>query len=115
MKFVKDGEATVKVLEVPKEGSTVATATVSPGMAKVIVNVGEEGVSQKPVKGLKLKGAHTIVGSYVQPVKGTDGRVARLSVKEGLWEDRRGHKIDGGERRRDEVRAKRRSEERSKK
>ena len=80
-------------------------------MAKVILNVGEGGLGDKPVKGLRVKGAHTIVGPYVLPVKGTDGKEAKIKVAEGLWEDRRGHKIDGGERRRAEVRAKRRSEE----
>lgn len=66
----------------------------------------------KPVKGLKVLGAHTVSGSHVELVKGTMGRVGRITVKEGLWEQRRGHKIDGGERRKAEVRAKRRSEER---
>lgn len=66
----------------------------------------------KPVKGLKVLGAHTISGSHVELVKGTMGRVGRIKVQEGLWEQRRGHKIDGGERRKAEVRAKRRSEER---
>ncbi|PBP25160.1 hypothetical protein BUE80_DR004031, partial [Diplocarpon rosae] len=43
------------------------------------------------------------------PLKG--GKTAKLEVKEGLWEDRRGHKIDGGERRQAEVRAKKRGEQ----
>jgi hypothetical protein len=64
----------------------------------------------EPVKGLHIKGAQTIVGPHVQPLKG--GEAAKVVVKEGLWEDRRGHKIDGGERRQAEVRAKRRGEER---
>jgi hypothetical protein len=63
-----------------------------------------------PVKGLHLKGAHTIVGPHVRPVKG--GKAAQIVVKEGLWEHRRGHKIDGGERRQAEIRAKKRGEER---
>jgi hypothetical protein len=37
---------------------------------------------------------------------------ARVTVTEGMWEDKRGHKVDGGERRRDEIRFKRRVAER---
>ena len=47
-------------------------------------------------------------------IKGTGGLKARVVVKEGLWEDKRGHKVDGGERRKAEVRSKRRAEERKK-
>jgi hypothetical protein len=43
-----------------------------------------------------------------------NGQKAQIKVKEGLWEERRGHKVDGGERRKAEVRFKRRSEERKK-
>jgi hypothetical protein len=96
--------------------NTNATATRTPGTRKMIVNVPPEaGPSEirpeqlKPIKGLKIVGSHTIVGPHVQPVKG--GWAAKVVVKEGLWEERRGHKIDGGERRKAEVRAKRRSEE----
>jgi hypothetical protein len=32
-------------------------------------------------------------------------------MQEGIWEIRRGHKVDGGERRKAEVRAKRRAAE----
>lgn len=119
---VVDGAAHLRVIEVPKAVSgvavsTIATATRTPGTSKVIVNLPPDAeVSEmppeklKPIKGVKLVGAHTIVGPHVQPVKG--GNTAKVVVKEGLWEERRGHKIDGGERRKAEVRAKRRSEER---
>ena len=63
------------------------------------------------VAGLKLVQANVIGGTGVEPVKGHQG-VARLKVKEGLWEQKRGHKVDGGERRRAEVRYKRRAQER---
>jgi len=66
----------------------------------------------KAIRGLRVKGAFTITGPYVEPIRGTRGRVATLAVKEGMWEDRRGHKVDGGERRKAEVRYKRRAEER---
>lgn len=99
--------------------SPSATATESPWKKKVIVNLptGSSSIEKaaeemKPVSGVKVLGAHTIVGPYIEPVKGTNGSVARIRVKEGMWEERRGHKIDGGERRKAEVRAKRRAEER---
>ncbi|KAK4500353.1 hypothetical protein PRZ48_008542 [Zasmidium cellare] len=65
----------------------------------------------KPIEGFKIVQGNTIGGTGVEYVKGHTG-VARLRVQDGLWEQRRGHKVDGGERRRAAVRAKRRSEER---
>ncbi|KAI0914110.1 IGR protein motif-domain-containing protein [Ustulina deusta] len=62
------------------------------------------------VQGYHVKGAKDIVGPYALPLKDSEG--ARITVTEGMWEDRRGHKIDGGERRRTEVRYKRRIAER---
>lgn len=63
------------------------------------------------IQGVKIVHSNTIAGTGVEPVKGHQG-VARLQVKEGLWEQRRGHKVDGGERRKAEVRSKRRAAER---
>ena len=63
------------------------------------------------VQGVVVKGAKTIKGSYVEPVKGSGGLRARIRLQEGIWEIRRGHKVDGGERRKAEVRAKRRAAE----
>jgi putative component of toxin-antitoxin plasmid stabilization module len=115
-KFVKDGVAELRVAEIPVSGHRSATATLSPGKRKIVVNVAAGGSASGnllekcvPVKGIQIKGAHTIVGPHVQPVKGGNG--ARIVIKEGLWEERRGHKIDGGERRQAEVRAKKRGEE----
>lgn len=119
-----DGAAQLQVVEVPKADfrentNTKATATMSLGTRKIVANMppGKEPSDippeeLKPIKGLKIKGSHTITGPHVQPVKGAGGRLAKIVLKEGLWEDRRGHKIDGGERRQAEVRAKRRGEER---
>ena len=56
-----------------------------------------------------LQGSN-ISGHGVQAVKGHQG-LAVLKVQEGLWEQKRGHKVDGGERRKAEVRAKRRAAE----
>lgn len=125
LKEVTDGSAEVKVTAVPtatnsgtREHGTI-TAAGAPAGRKVVVNVppgapapilpAEEVI---PVKGLRVRGAHTIVGPHVELVEGTRGMVGRIKIKAGLWEQRRGHKVDGGERRKAEVRAKRRSEER---
>lgn len=62
------------------------------------------------VRGFRVQGAKTIVGPYALPLKSGEG--ARIAITEGMWEDRRGHKIDGGERRRTEVRYKKRIAER---
>lgn len=62
------------------------------------------------VRGYVVKGANTIVGPYALPLADKQG--AKITVTEGMWEDRQGHKIDGGERRRTEVRYKKRIAER---
>lgn len=116
---MENGVAQLRVVETPVAGDA-ATGSLALGIRKMVVNVAAgssatldtptEGKKLVPVKGVHIKRAHTIVGPHVQPLKG--GRAAKIEVKEGLWEDRRGHKIDGGERRQAEVRAKRRGEER---
>ncbi|KAG8666400.1 telomere length regulation protein [Fusarium poae] len=60
--------------------------------------------------GYKVVGAQTIAGPYARPLPGASGVVVK--VTEGMWEDRQGRKIDGGERRRAETRFKKRSAER---
>ena len=117
MKEVKDSVAHVRVVEVPREESTGTSA--GPGaMRKVIVNVTPDRPVNdlrlqrlEPVRGLKVLGARKISGPFVEPVKGTGGSVATLKVQEGMWEQRRGHKVDGGERRKVQVRRKRKLEE----
>lgn len=111
-KYVEDGKAEVRIAEV-----SAASDHGLPRQQKVVVNVPAGGSVQEipaeqliPVKGLSIRGAHTIVGPHVLPLKGSKG--ARIVVQEGLWEERRGRKIDGGERRSAEVQAKRRGEER---
>lgn len=125
---VADGVAELAVVEAPvapnpalgnsiSPRSAAATATHNPGTRTVVVNVpaGEPastvGDRVRAVSGVLVKGAKTIKGSYVEPVKGSEGLRARIRLQEGMWEDRRGHKVDGGERRRAEVRAKRRAAE----
>ncbi|KAH9860546.1 hypothetical protein J1614_011877 [Plenodomus biglobosus] len=128
-KHVVDGVAELKIVEAPVEpnphlGNTIsprsamATATHDPGTRRFVVNlpVGAEApvepVEKLPkVQGVIIKGVRTIKGSFVEPVKGSNGLRARIRLQEGVWEIRRGHKVDGGERRKAEVRAKRRAAE----
>jgi hypothetical protein len=128
-KHVQDGVAELKVVEAlvhpnPQLGNTISprsavtTATHDPGTRKFVANVPVgaeapvESVETLPkVQGVILKGAKTIKGSFVEPVKGSGGLKARIRLQEGIWEVRRGHKVDGGERRKAEVRAKRRAAE----
>ena len=142
MEHVKDGKAELRIVEVPSErpGDQMATLTKDPGMRKVVINTaptlpsqqalaegkdGEEDTSAtatapparvdaseaRPVANVKIHHGTSIGGKGVQLVKGHQG-LALLKVQEGLWEQRRGHKVDGGERRRAMVRAKRRVQER---
>lgn len=126
MTNVKDGEAELRVVEVPApkaaaipNASTTGTATGLLRMKKMIVNEPEEALKEKrdyrklkAVEGMKVLGAKSIVGPYVQPVKGTRGSVATIKIQEGMWEVRRGVKVDGGERRKVQVRRKRLLQER---
>ncbi|GAM88780.1 hypothetical protein ANO11243_068140 [Dothideomycetidae sp. 11243] len=120
---VKDGVAELRVVEVADPSRETASLTHSAGKRRVVVNVlpdaAEEEVQKaiedveqgrsRTVQGVKIKQLHTIAGKHVKLLKGL-GR-AQLQVVEGLWEHKRGKKIDGGERRKAMVRAKRRAEE----
>ncbi|KAJ5122841.1 hypothetical protein N7448_003975 [Penicillium atrosanguineum] len=130
---VVDGVAHLQVVEVPSEFTpqekdqaakpTIASsATLTPGMKKAIVNLAPGVIEYKHSASAQLrKFAHMkihrgskIMGPFLQPVKGSHGSAATITVQEGMWEDKRGQKVDGGERRRVEVRAKKRLEERRK-
>lgn len=125
LRNVKDGGAELRVVElpvakaaIPKSRST-STAIGLQRTKRMIVNEPPEVIEKslslqqlKPVDGMKVVGLRTIVGPYVQPVKGTSGSVATIKVQEGMWEVRRGVKVDGGERRKLQVRRKRLLEER---
>ena len=117
-----DAVAQVRAVELPLQyklsDSNTDTPTGIPVKKKLVVNLPPEVLTQglrleqvKPIGGMKVVGAHTIVGPYIQPVKGTGGSVATIKVQEGMWEVKRGHKVDGGERRKVQVRRKRRLEE----
>lgn len=136
LKQVTNGMAELRIVQVPGTRSQTRRPTLmaAPGMTRVIANVpfqeestAEEGSTpsmeppanplappptMKPdevhrVSGVHIAKGNTIAGRGIEYVKGKIG-VARLRVSDGLWEQRRGHKVDGGERRRAEVRYKRR-------
>ncbi|KAH7318728.1 IGR protein motif-domain-containing protein [Stachybotrys elegans] len=107
-KYVKDGEALLKVAAPP--AGVISNA-------KWVVNVphGEDGGAKSAPslvrpKGYGVEGLRTITGPYATALPGNAGAVVK--VTEGMWEHKRGRKIDGGERRRDEIRFKKRSAER---
>lgn len=130
---VVDGVAQLRVVEVPDESKkqkadfgasamVASSATLTPGMKKAIVNMAPDAIEYKHAASAQVKKfAHMkihrgskIMGPFLQPIKGTHGSAATITVQEGMWEDKRGRKVDGGERRRVEVRAKKRLEERRK-
>ena len=120
LKYVTDGVAELRVCELPalpRENASAkdfASTSHTPGLTKLILNVpsgsktyrleqGQTTHDLKKPQGLKLKEGHIILGSYVQPMADASGSAATLKVTEGMWEDRRGHKVHGGERRRAET------------
>lgn len=142
LETVVDGMAQLRVVEVPtaeavKQPSLsssssssssgggpviTASATLSPNMKRVVVNLPPDATEYRhdPTKPLK-KFAHIkihhgsqIKGPYLKQLAGTNGSAALMQIQDGMWEDKLGHKVDGGERRQAEIRAKKRSEERRK-
>lgn len=106
---VKDGAALLKVATPP--ASVVSDS-------RWVVNVpqaDEQGATvsadnlPRPT-GYTVRGLKSIAGPYAKVLPGEEGAVVK--VTEGMWEQRRGRKIDGGERRQAEVRFKKRSAER---
>lgn len=129
LEHVVDGVAQLRVVEIlasskdAKDGSSGSSPTTfAPKMKKAIVNLAPDAtqythqVSEalKKFAHMKIHRGNKIMGPFLQPIKGSHGTAATITVQEGMWEDKRGHKVDGGERRRVEVRAKKRLEERSK-
>lgn len=105
--FVKDGEAVLRTALPPAEEAK---------QTKFVVNVPHPDAEEaEPPKllprpfGYTVRGEKTIAGPFAIPLAKSG---ASVKVTEGMWEDRRGRKIDGGERRRAEVRFKKRSAER---
>ncbi|KAG6289024.1 hypothetical protein E4U09_005230 [Claviceps aff. purpurea] len=100
---VEDGQALLKVATPP--ASVISDA-------KWVVNVPSDPDKVAALKtlprplGYKVVGLKSIRGPYALPLPGTAG--STVKVTEGMWEDRQSEKVDGGERRRAEVRFKRR-------
>ena len=130
---VVDGAAQLRVVEIPSDSENLpkshepsttlkSSATVSQGMTRAIVNLPPDATEYhhdplKPVKRfarIRIHRGSMLKGSFLQPIKGTNGSAALITAREGMWEDRQGRKIAGGERRRDEVMTKKRREERRK-
>ncbi|KAI2608372.1 IGR protein motif-domain-containing protein [Hypoxylon fragiforme] len=108
LQHVVDGKADLKVLESYRDVAKPHKYVVNVPQGKRLKECGLEEISR--VNGYKVQGAKTIVGPYALPLQGGEG--VRVSITEGMWEDRRGHKIDGGERRQTEIRYKKRVAER---
>ena len=104
-KFVTDGEAHLKICDVPSNNEH-ASASHTPGFTRLVLNVpkdqtnidGDTTTLKKP-SGYALKNGTRIAGPFAIPIKGGDGDVAVVKVVEGMWEDKRGKKVFGGERR----------------
>ena len=125
LKYVKDGEAELRVVEVPASDAKPAApkgvdpAAIPRPVKRFVINqpAGIEESQWKfkypqSVKGMKIQGAGTIVGPFIRLLKGTRGCMAKIKVQEAMWEVKRGVKVDGGERRKVQVRRKRLLEER---
>jgi hypothetical protein len=120
--YVRDGEAILKVATPPPSALSDTKWVVNvpaefdpeappPKAAPKKTEDGEDTESYlvRP-NGYKVVGHKTIAGPYAKPLPGVSGVVVK--VTEGMWEDKQGRKIDGGERRRAETRFKKRSAER---
>lgn len=96
-----DGAAGCKcVVNVPPLPAAVAASSSTKLLPSTLV---------RPI-GYTISGLRTIKGPFARMLPGDDGAIVK--VTEGMWEDKRGRKIDGGERRRAMVRFKRRVAER---
>ncbi|KAK8137649.1 IGR protein domain-containing protein [Apiospora sp. TS-2023a] len=104
----EDGAAELRVLEHDADPTNPKRYVVNVPQGQTVKDTPLQDLSR--VVGYKVEGARTIVGPYAMQLKGGEG--ARVVVKEGMWEDKRGRKIDGGERRRTEVKYKKRIQER---
>lgn len=116
-KNVVDGIAELRVVQIPAPRRR-ATVTDDPKTKRIVINVPKDIASAElgqeeivPAKGYNVKGVSRMCGPHIQYVPGSQMQRAYLHAKEGLWEHRRGKKVDGGERRKAMVRAKRRAEE----
>lgn len=103
LQHVENGIAQLRVLEVEKDPLTRQKHVVNVPAGKSVEEIPRDELVK--VKGYKVRGARAIAGPYALPLKDSAG--SQITVTEGMWEDKRGHKVDGGERRRAEVRFRR--------
>ncbi|CAG9999906.1 unnamed protein product [Clonostachys byssicola] len=106
--FVKDGEAILRAATLQEKELSGSKFVVNVPHPDEEVETPAE-IFGRPL-GYVVRGAKSIAGPYATPLPGSTG--VSVKVTEGMWEDRRGRKIDGGERRRAEIRFKKRSAER---
>lgn len=107
IKHAQDGKAKLALEETEVAPLEIRRRVVNIPLDKKVDDVAEE--DKVRVGGYKARG-DAIAGPYALPLKGE--KAAVVSVAEGMWEHKRGRKIDGGERRRKEVRFKKHAEER---
>jgi len=107
LQHVEKGVAQLKILETEKDLFKTLRHVVNVPAGQKVKDIPRDQLVR--VKGFKVKGVRTISGPYALPAGYGS---ARIAVTEGMWEDRRGHKVDGGERRQAEIRFKRRVAER---
>ncbi|RDA90572.1 hypothetical protein CP533_2594 [Ophiocordyceps camponoti-saundersi (nom. inval.)] len=105
--YVEDGVAHLKVATAPWKAAVRCVVNVPPPS--------QETISTLPITlvrpmGYNIVGLRTIAGPFAQSLPNDGGAVVK--VTEGMWEDKRGHKVDGGERRQTYIRFKRRSQAR---
>lgn len=104
---MEDGKAKLAVIQTPKGLFEKKCRVVNIPMDKSLEEVKEE--ERVKVEGYKWV-RDTFAGPYVTQLKG--GKEAVVAAAEGMWEEKRGRKIDGGERRQAQVRFKKRVAER---
>ncbi|RDL41325.1 Uncharacterized protein BP5553_01304 [Venustampulla echinocandica] len=105
LKYVENGVAKLRVVKLSEPTGQEHDGRVSVKMNRMVVNVpasfgGPGSVLPEELvrpKGFRVKGAHEMKGPSARPAKGRLNYT--VEATEGMWEDKRGRKIDGGERR----------------
>ncbi|KAF3770708.1 hypothetical protein M406DRAFT_59615 [Cryphonectria parasitica EP155] len=98
IKHVQDGKAKLAVEEIETGPLDVVRRVVNIPLDKNIEDVPEQ--DKVKVDGYIVQGTG-VAGPYALPMKGA--KAAIVAATEGMWEEKRGRKIDGGERRRAEA------------
>ena len=104
MRHVREGVAELRI----RGGGVVNTklgAEDGDGEGEIGVGVGNKRVGVGVgvgvgVRGVKIIQPGVLSGPYLRIRKGSFGTVAEVRVEEGMWEEKRGRKVKGGERKR---------------